>query len=609
MEPRMRGLVRGALRRAKKLARRDASPASAPAPAPTQTRVAGMVEQFSRRLVVGWISVPKNTPPLLVTLHLGPLKVSSTYATPGASMSGVLSALRAGEPETIGGRKKSVARETTPLVHSWQVPNVRGPRDDRRNSRQQIRTFSFRVRGIWPYLSKKNRVTIRVNGAPLPIFGHGMFLTPPSNGDQTLDDLRQKLENGYLLSQYGVVQLSKKLDVEWQKQVMGLYTETRQFLADRFGYDMWFVYGTLLGAVREGGYIGHDVDFDAAYVSRHTSGPDAARELQDIALTLIDAGYSVDCMRSCLHISRPDESEERIDLFHTYFDEFGKLQFPFGIAGEGEISQDDWQGTKEIDFPGGSGLVPVNAEQVVALMYGDDWRKPKPGFNWNLDRTSNAEEGTLSIEQRGKVYWTNFYAHMEYTEGSSFFEFVNARPETPHVVLDIGCGDGRDSCAFGAAGRTATGLDQSEVGVEHARAHAARSNVEDRVSFEVCDVGEAERLAALLSARIAASDEPVLFYLRFFLHSIPEQVQETLMGVIRDQARPGDHFAAEFRTDKDEDNTKVHGQHYRRFQNGAAFGERLAGDYGFTLLHEEEGTGLSPYKGEDPVLYRVIARR
>jgi hypothetical protein len=29
--------------------------------------------------------------------------------------------------------------------------------------------------------------------------------------------------------------------------------------------------------------------------------------------------------------------------------------------------------------------------------------------------------------------------------------------------------------------------------------------------------------------------------------------------------------------------------------------------HNFDVLHEEEGTGLSPYKEEDPVLYRIIA--
>jgi len=54
---------------------------------------------------------------------------------------------------------------------------------------------------------------------------------------------------------------------------------------------------------------------------------------------------------------------------------------------------------------------------------------------------------------------------------------------------------------------------------------------------------------------------------------------------------------------------KVHGNHFRRFQNAAEFGRRLSSEYGFSILHEEEGTGLSPYRGEDPVLYRVVAAR
>ena len=613
MDVRIPRLISAARRRAGTLARRDERAASpqqqAPVAAGRGKPVVGMVEQFSRRMIVGWVSVPRRSAPVLVTLHLGPLKIASTYATAGPSMSGTLSALRRGERNAAGGPTSAVSTGA-PLVNTWQKPNVPGPRDDRRNSRQEIRTFSFRVHDLWQYLKKENRVTVRVDGLPLPIYGHGMFLRPPKGGKKSLDELRAELADGYLLSQYGRIQLSKKLDVTWQKQVMDLYQEVRLFLAEKFGHDVFFIYGTLLGAVRENGYIGHDVDFDAAYVSRHTSGPEAAQELVDIGLALIEAGFVVDCMRSCLHIHHPDgDPEARIDLFHTYFDAAGKLLFPFGIAGTGSIDRADWKDTLEIDFPGGRGLVPVNAEQVVEHLYGEDWRQPKPGFNWNLDRTANATEGILSTEQRSTVYWANFYARMEYTEGSTFFEFVNARPETPQVVFDIGCGDGRDSCAFGAAGRMVTGLDRSEVGIEHARAHVVEAKVDARVSFEVCDVSDAERLGSLISERFGGGGEPLMFYLRFFLHSIPEDVQEKLMGVIRDLARRGDVFAAEFRTDEDEEKTKVHGKHYRRFQNGSAFGARLADDYGFTILHEETGTGLSPYKGEDPVLYRVIARR
>ena len=45
------------------------------------------------------------------------------------------------------------------------------------------------------------------------------------------------------------------------------------------------------------------------------------------------------------------------------------------------------------------------------------------------------------------------------------------------------------------------------------------------------------------------------------------------MGILRDAARPGDHLAAEFRSEGDAQSPKVHGKHYRRFQNGQLFGK------------------------------------
>jgi Methyltransferase domain len=573
-----------------------------PGPVPTpQPRVQGMVEEFSRRLVVGWVSVPEDAPPTRVSLHLGKLKATATYATPDGAMSGFRSATRGGAPAD------GDAPASSQLVHPWQVPPIPGPRDDRRNSRQQIRTFSFRVTGIWPYVKKGTRITVQVDGQPLPIHGHGMFLSPPKSGRHSVAELRQRFDEGYLLTQYGRVELSKKVDTEWQRNVMALYRRTNEIVRDAYGYDVFFIYGTLLGAVREGGYIGHDIDFDAAYLSKHRSGRDAAQELQEIALLLVKHGLDVQGKASALHLHDPEHPEHRIDLFHTYFDDEGLLRFPFGVAGTSKVHEDDWKGCEEIDFPGGRGLVPVAAEQVVELLYGADWRHPKPGFNWNLDRTDAAPAGLLPTAMRTKIYWANFYSRTSYNTGSTFFEFVNARDDTPGTVIDIGCGDGRDGCAFGAAGRSVLGLDQSPVGIEHATAHAAQLGVEDRVRFEVCDVADVDDLGRALD-RGAASEEPIMFYMRFFLHAISEDVQERLLAAIDAHARPGDYFAAEFRTDKDEANSHVHTKHYRRFQNAAEFSARLAG-LRFDILHEEEGTGLSPYKGEDPVLYRVVARR
>ncbi|MBD8870864.1 class I SAM-dependent methyltransferase [Nocardioides donggukensis] len=542
------------------------------------------MEEFSDRLVVGWVSVPADLPPTRVSLHLGSLVLASTFATVGGALS-------------------------APGTRRRRLRPANAPRGDRRRSDDQIRTFSFRVRDIWQYVDRGTRITVRVEGQPLPISGHGMFLTPPGRGQHGLERLREKLEEGYVLTQFGEIALSKRLDVEWQRTVLGLHARAARILADEHGLDLFIVYGTLLGAVREGGFIGHDADYDTAYVSRHRTAPEVALELEEVAMTLIRHGLEVDAHPLVLHVSDPEEPQHRIDVFHTYFDLDDRLRFPFGVASTHTLTTGEWAGTREIEFAGGRTRIPADPGRVVAMLYGDDWRRPKPGFNWNIERLDSVPEAGLSQEQRTRIYWSDFYSRTRSTSGSTFFEFVDAMSGVPDTVIDIGCGDGRDACAFGRSGRTVLGLDQSVVGIDHARERAASLDLAELVSFDVADVADVDDLGRALDEVEERADGPVLFYLRFFLHAIPESVQDGLLSAISAHARPGDLFAAEFRTDADAKTDKVHEKHYRRFQSAGALATDLREARGFEILHFEEGAGLSPYKGEDPVLCRIVGRR
>jgi SAM-dependent methyltransferase len=541
----------------------------------------GMVEEFSREQVLGWVSVPAEAPPTRVDLFLGTIRVSSTYATPDGAMSQASAKKR--------GRTRS----------------IRSPRGDRRNSRAQIRTFSFKIHSLWSYATRGSRLRIEVDGRPLPIHGHGMFVKAPRSGEHGPDLLKERLASGWVLARTGMVQLSKQLNTEWQSAVMDLYTAVRTVLREEHGHDLFVTFGTLLGAIREGDYIGHDNDFDVAYVSRERSGPAAAAELVAVARTLIDRGYRVEAMSSCLHVVDEARSKYRIDIFHTYFDADGELQHPFGYAGTTPVTDQEWEGTREIDFSGGRALVPVRSEELLAAMYGDDWRQPKTGFDWKIERRGEDASGQLTPAQRTTVYWADYYAHNGHTEGSSFAQFVEDRPDTAGTIVDIGCGDGRDSFYFGSVGRTVVGLDRSDVGVAHARDRALGAGFGDRVTFEVCDLGDAAVLGSVLD-RVGAG--PVVYYTRFVLHAITEDVQETPLDVLDAKAKPGDLLAAEFRTDKDAHRQKAHPKHYRRYQSAEAFVVDLR-RRGWDVVHEVESDGLAPWGDEDPVLCRVIARR
>lgn len=542
--------------------RRDRAAQAEQAPGPQPLN--GMVEEFERRDVAGWVEVPAGSPPVRVGLYINDVEAVGTWAA-----------------EQVG-----------------------------RRGRGEVRGFRFRLYDVWRFAKRTDRVSVRVAERALPINGKGMFYRPRADGEESVEQLTQRFAAGEVFGQNGRIQKSKTVDTEWQADVLELYATVRSAVLEDFGYDVFLLYGSLLGAVREGGFIGHDLDFDSGYVSRHRDGRAAAEELQQIAYALIKRGYTVHCKFTCLHVSDERRSSARIDLFHLYFDSEGVMQFPFGVAGTTQLTEAQWQGTTEIDFVGRKAVLPTAAEAMAEHIYGASWRTPNPAFRWERDRAQRSPEGILTETMIEAVYWAGFYARTTFTSGSSFFELVNSRAQLPARVVDLGCGDGRDSFAFARAGRRVVGLDRSQVGVDHASAKAAELGQTDQLRFVACDVSDADAVRAVFaSARADAPEEPVLFYARFFLHSIPEPTQQTLLGVVAECARPGDVFAAEFRTDKDEQNAKVYGKHYRRFQNGPQFGRDLAEKYGFVPMLEQEGNGFSPYQGEDPVLYRVIASR
>ncbi|SHG22823.1 Methyltransferase domain-containing protein [Jatrophihabitans endophyticus] len=531
-----------------------------PAPAPRGRRLPGLVEEFSNGRVAGWVAVDPQAAPVRIALRAGNRDIAAAWAA-----------------DVLDDR------------HNWG----------------EVRGFQLRLRDVWSYVSPRDKLTVRVNGKSLPIAGHGMYLVPKRKGRSNLAKLGVLLDSGHVFGQGGRLQLSKKLDTEWQDTVMGLYERVRQVLHRAYGYDVFFVYGTLLGAVREGSVIGHDVDFDCAFVSRHSEGPLAAAEMRDIGLLLVDEGFDVDCRRTALHLHDADDPKVRIDLFHLYFDENDRLAAPFGVAGTNVITRDEWTGMTEIDFCGGRGLVPSVAEKFAEHLYGASWRLPKPGFEWNRERTDRARAGILPFDYTTTVLWENAYAHRPaQAEPTSFFTAVTGRDDLPGTVVDIGSGDGRDTVAFAATGRRVLGLDRSPRGVALAAARADAGTAE----FARCDIQDDAELRAALTTFLAATDGPTLFYFRFLVHAITTRAEQTLLHVLGEVSRPGDVVAAEFRTDLDTTLPKAFGNHVRRFVPAAAFDGRLTAA-GFDTIDVTDGVGLAPFGKEDPQLHRVLARR
>ena len=521
----------------------------------------GIVEVFKRREFSGWIATSEGQETLCVDLYVDSFKVASTWAA-----------------------QKSNRRTSHPSFE-----------------------FRFSISDLWKYVKRKDKITLQVGGQILPILGKGTYYHPRQDGAEQISELMKKINSGYTFDQRGRLSLSKQHDKKWQDLTFNLYDKTSEFLAENHDYKAFICYGTLLGFAREGNLIGHDLDFDCAFISKKSVGEECAQELVNIASSFIKAGFDVVGKRTCLKISHPEFPETAIDLFHLFYDAEDDLKFAFGVASTSKLNKKDIKGVERSMLCKREVYVPQPVELFAKHTYGDSWRLPNPGFSWRLHRKQSERSSILKPSQVEEIYWANFYATAEFHSGSTFSNWVGNLGLSARNVVDIGCGDGRDSVMFARDDNSVLALDRSHIAVEHATAYTKKNNL-NNLQFLAIDVNDTDSLTNALSLFRKDSPGPLIFYMRFFLHSLTEEGQANLFKGIEEVSESGDFLCAEFRTDKDEAKTKIHGNHFRRFQPLSTVQSALD-EMGFLTMIEQEGNGFSPYKGEDPYLGRIVASK
>ena len=175
-------------------------------------------------------------------------------------------------------------------------------------------------------------------------------------------------------------------------------------------------------------------------------------------------------------------------------------------------------------------------------------------------------------------YWKKWYKEKHSLEPSDFAKFCLNLVRNKNVI-DIGCGNGRDSYFLGQYCKSLIGVD-------------ANSLPEDK--------GNIKFIKKEIAEMIKKECEFDIVYSRFVLHAIKNKDIKKLVRWTDGM------FIAECRAEKDV--PIIYKKHKRTKANGEEL-IRLLIDNGFKILYYKKAHGLAKYKEEDPLIIRIIAKK
>lgn len=177
--------------------------------------------------------------------------------------------------------------------------------------------------------------------------------------------------------------------------------------------------------------------------------------------------------------------------------------------------------------------------------------------------------------------WIEFYKKKEAPDGpSSFCLFFLDKKIAGETVADVGCGNGRDTLALAKRYKKVIGIDPNCV--------------------EDDEVGSVKFIKKSLMESKKQLKNIDIVYSRFFLHSIQNN---EIVDLVKTTNK---YFVAEARALGDK--PILYPEHKRNYINTDWLLEVLTKNE-FEILFFQKSKGLAIYKNEDPLVFRIIAKR
>ncbi len=202
-------------------------------------------------------------------------------------------------------------------------------------------------------------------------------------------------------------------------------------------------------------------------------------------------------------------------------------------------------------------------------------------------------------------YWNKFYKkHTLIIKPSNFSQFIKKeflKKKKIKNILEIGCGNGRDTFYFSKYATKIVSIDNSQQAI-------IKSKNNERMQKNIIFLKK--NILSRFNVVVKNFD---LIYARFFLHTINSIEEDIFLNLLKKISNKKTIVALEFRTTKDKlfkkgkkiSKNESITDHYRRFVEVSNFKNKLK-KLNFKIIYFKQSVNLSNFKNDNPNLCRIV---
>ena len=202
-------------------------------------------------------------------------------------------------------------------------------------------------------------------------------------------------------------------------------------------------------------------------------------------------------------------------------------------------------------------------------------------------------------------YWNKFYKkHTLIIKPSNFSQFIKKeflKKKKIKNILEIGCGNGRDTFYFSKYATKIVSIDNSQQAI-------IKSKNNERMQKNIIFLKK--NILSRFNVVVKNFD---LIYARFFLHTINSIEEDIFLNLLKKISNKKTIVALEFRTTKDKlfkkgkkiSKNESITDHYRRFVEVSNFKNKLK-KFNFKIIYFKQSVNLSNFKNDNPHLCRIV---